>query len=181
MVLLFVLAVPAGAEGFRYSFVSASYSTADYDNLNADGDGLGVGVSLEISESFHVFGAYSGTDLDSGVDADGWNAGVGFHTPISEAMDVVVNLSYVSTEVTHPVFGKIENDGFAVGGGVRAAASEWIELNAGLTYADLDRGNDTSLEAGFLFSATDNFAIGVSGSWDDDVSVYSLNARLYFE
>lgn len=185
--LLFVLTMlifstMAGAQdGFSYSYISAAYSKADYDNLNVDGDGLGVGVSIEINENFHLFGGYTGLDLDSSVDADGWEAGVGFNTPISELMDVVVRLSYVSVEVKHPVFGKLDDDGFGLGVGLRAMASDKIELDAGVSYVDTDSGNDTALGAGFLFNATDNIAVGVSGSWDDDVSVWSLNGRIYFE
>ena len=96
-------------------------------------------------------------------------------------MDVVIRASYVSVEVDHPFFGRIDDDGFGLGAGVRVAASEKIELNLGLNYVDTDSSNDTALEAGFLFNATDAFAIGVSGSWDDDVNVWSLDGRLYFD
>ena len=60
-------------------------------------------------------------------------------------------------------------------------ASDKIELDAGVSYVDTDSGNDTALSAGFLFNVTDNIAVGVGGSWDDDVSVWSLNGRIYFE
>jgi len=179
--LLLASVASAQQDGFSYSYIQASYSRADYDNYNADGDGFGVGVSVAISDQFHLFGSYMGADLEDTVDADGWQAGVGFNTPISDAMDVVIRASYVSLEVSHPLFGSVDDDGFGLGAGVRVAASDKIELDLGLSYVDTDSGNDTSLDAGFLFNATDAFAIGVSGSWDDNVSVWSLNGRLYFD
>jgi len=182
-VLLLLLASVAAAQqdGFSYSYLTASYSRADYDDLNVDGDGFGLGVSVAITDQFHLFGSYVGADLEDTVDTDGWEAGIGFNTPISDAMDVVIRASYVTVEVNHPVFGKTDDDGFGLGAGVRVAASEKIELDLGLSYVDTDSGSDTALEAGFLFNATDAFAIGVSGSWDDDVNVWSLNGRLYFD
>jgi len=162
--------------GFSYSYLEASYSRADYDGFGGDADGFGIGASVAISDQFHLFGGYTGTELDNSVDADGWNAGVGFNTPISPNMDAVIRASYVSIEV-----GSFEDDGFAIGAGVRVAASEAIELDLGLSYVDTDSGNDTSVDAGFLFNFNDAFAVGVGGSWDDDVSVWSLNGRLYFD
>lgn len=164
------------AGGFSYSYLEASYSRADYDGFGGDADGFGIGASVAISDQFHLFGGYSGAELDNSVDADGWNVGVGFNTPISPNMDAVIRASYVSVEV-----GPFDDDGFAIGAGVRVAASDAIELDLGLSYVDTDSGNDTSVGAGFLFNLNDSFAVGVSGSWDDDVSVWSLNGRLYFE
>lgn len=181
--VVFLLAMSAGVaaqDGFDYSYITGSYSKADFDSFSADGDGFGVGVSLGVHENFHVFGAYSGLDLGSSVDASAWEAGVGFNTPISELMDVVVRVSLVSAEVDTP-FGSVDDDGYSVGAGLRVGANQWIELDFGAAYVDTDSGNETSLNAGFLYNATDNIAVGVSGSWDDDVTIWSLDGRLYFE
>jgi len=175
LLLLSSLAL-AQQDGFSYSYLQGSYSRADYDGFGGDADGFGIEASVAISEQFHLFGGYAGTELDNSVDADGWTAGVGFNTPLSESMDAVIRASYVSVEV-----GPFDDDGFAIGAGVRVAASEAIELDVGLSYVDTDSGNDTSVDAGFLFNINDSFAVGVSGNWDDDVSVWSLNGRLYFE
>ena len=175
ILLLSSLAI-AQQDGFSYSYLQASYHRADYDGFGGDADGFGIGASVAIAEQFHLFGGYTGTELDNGIDADGWQAGVGFNTPISPNMDAVVRASYVSVDV-----GPFDDDGFALGAGVRVAASEAIELELGLSYVDTDTGNDTSVEAGFLFNIDESFAVGVGGSWDDDVSVWSLNGRLYFD
>ena len=181
--VLVMLAGTAAAQinDFRYSFIQASYSKSDYDNLGIDGDGLGVSASFELTDNFHIFGGYAGADIESNADSDGWNAGVGLNVPLGRQMDVVARLSYQSTEIDVPVLGTVEDDGFGLGVGVRVGANESIELNLGLTYIDLDSGNETVFDAGFFFNFANDWAIGVSTSWDDDVSVLSLNGRLYFE
>ena len=165
---------------FDYTYLEASYNRADYDNFNADGDGLGLRVSYAFARNFHAFAGYAGQDVDSSVDADGWIAGVGLNQSLSQSLDVVVRLSYQTTEVNAPGIGPVDNDGYGIGAGVRVRANRWIELFGGLNYVDLDSGNETTLDAGFLFNINRAFAVGVSGQWDDDVSVLSLNGRLYF-
>lgn len=179
---LLVLSGTSFAQGnsFDYSFVQLSYSKADYDNLSADGDGLGIGASFAVADNFHIFGGYVGTDVDSSLDASGWNAGAGLNLPLSRLMDVVVQLSYQTTEVKLPNGTKVDDDGLGLSAGVRVGANEWIELYGGLTYLDLDSGNETVFDAGFLLNLSDAFAVGISSAWDDDVSVWSLDGRLYF-
>ena len=184
-ILLLLLVALTGAaeaqESFSYNWVQGSYSKTDYDSLGVDGDGLGLSVSVALNENFHVFGGYTGADIDSDVDTDGWNAGIGMNTSISELMDVIVQLSYRTTELDLPGIGSVENDGLGLGAGIRVGANDWIEIDAGLTYIDLDSGNETVFDAGFLYRVSDAFAVGISGTWDDDVEVWSIDARLYFD
>lgn len=182
VVLLLLVSGGSFAQGksFDYSFIQVSYSKADYDSLSADGDGLGIGASFAVSKNFHIFGGYAGTDVDSSFDAKGWNAGAGLNLPLSQLMDVVVRLSYQTTEANLPNGTKVDDDGLGLGAGVRVGANEWIEIYGGLTYIDLDSGNETVFDAGFMLNLSDAFAIGVSGAWDDDVSIWSLDGRLYF-
>lgn len=170
----------AQASKFDYTFAEASYSKADYDNLSSDGDGLGIGVSFAVSNNIHVFGGYAGTNIDSSLDASGWRAGAGLNMPISQLMDVLVQLAYQTTEVKLPNGSSLDDDGLGLRAGVRVGANDWIEVFGGLTYLDLDSGNETVFDAGFLLNLSDAFSVGVSGSWDDDVSVWSLDGRLYF-
>jgi hypothetical protein len=183
-VLLQAVSSPALAQrqrpSFDYTYLEASYSKVDYDNFNSDGDGLGLKASFALSSHFHVFGGYAGQDIDSSIDANGWIAGVGINQSLSRLLDVVVRVSYQTSEVDAPGIGPVDNDGYGIGAGVRVGANEWIELFGGLNYVDLDSGNETTLDAGFLLNISRAFAIGVSGQWDDDVSILSLNGRLYF-
>lgn len=172
--------VAVAQENFSYTYLQVSWTDVDSDNYGA-GDGLGVSVSYGLTPNFFLFGGYAGVDADSNVDASGWDAGIGLNTPISRTMDVVVKLSYQTTEINLAQGGSVDDDGLGFGAGIRVGANDWIEVHGGLTYVDLDSGNETIFDAGFLLNIGDAFAVGLSGSWDDEVSTWSLNGRLYFD
>lgn len=178
--VLLLSGVAAAQDDFSYTWLQASWSDVDSDAYGA-GDGLGLSASFELGPNFHIFGGYAGIDADSSADASGWNAGVGLNTPLSDLMDVVVRLSYQTNEIDFPLGGTVQNDGLGFGAGVRVGANEWIEVYGGLTYLDLDSGNETVFDAGFLLNIGDAFAVGVGGSWDDEVATWTLNGRLYFD
>ncbi|MDH5344907.1 MAG: porin family protein [Gammaproteobacteria bacterium] len=183
LLLVASASVSAQQSAHDYSFLQASYSKVDAGSSLDDGDGLGVSLSYGLTPNFHIFGGYLGIDTNSNVDAGGWRAGIGLNTPLSQQLDIVVRLSYQTTErpAPGPGGGSVDDDGLAFGAGVRAAVNNRIELYGGLNYIDLDSGNETVLDAGFLFSLNRAFALGVSTTWDDDVSAWSLDGRLYFE
>ena len=103
------------------------------------------------------------------------------HSNYAPVVDMIARVSYESVEIDVPGFGSADDSGFGLGLGLRFAASEQLELNAGINYVDLgDSGDDTGFEAGGLYSFTDAFALGLSGSWGDNVSAYSVTGRFYF-
>jgi hypothetical protein len=172
----------AFAEGFNYTYVQASYGTIDADDpvFVDDGDGLGLNGSFGITDNLNIVGSYQTIDFDAFGDADQWSIGLGVHTPITEMMDVVADVSYL--KIDGDVLGiPFDDDGFGLTVGVRANVTSLIEVNAGISYVDLDSGgDDTGFGAGVLFNVTDMIALGLAGSWDGDVSVYSLSGRVYF-
>jgi len=178
--VLLLSGVAIAQDDFSYTWLQISWADVDSDNFGT-GDGLGVSASFELTPNFHVFGGYTGIDADSDIDASGWDAGIGLNTPLSQNMDVVVRLGYQTTEIDLPQGGTVDNDGLGFGAGIRVGANEWIEVYGGLTYLDLDSGNETVFDAGFLLNIGDAFAAGVAGSWDDEVSTWTLNGRLYFD
>ncbi|HLT89544.1 MAG TPA: outer membrane beta-barrel protein [Woeseiaceae bacterium] len=184
---LLPLAGAALAENFDYSYVEGSYGRTDFDGLG-DGDGFGIGGSLALTDRFHVFAGYETGDVDVdvppfgevSVDFDGFEVGMGFNTPLSDTIDFVASLAYLSAELELEGVSADE-DGYGVNVGLRAMVSPALELNGGIGYADLGEGSgDTSFGAGFLYHFSDAFAAGVGGSWGDDVSSYALTARLSF-
>lgn len=173
------------AEDFDYSFLEGSYSQIDIDGLG-DGDGFGFGGSYAMTDRLHVFGGFESGEVDVdlgapfgsvGVDVDRIEAGIGFHTPLSDAVDLIASASYLSVDLS-----VIDDSGYEVGVGLRAMASPAIELAGGVSYADAGDiiDGETSFSAGFLYHFSDAFAAGVGGSWGDDMSSYALNGRFSF-
>jgi hypothetical protein len=177
--LAFSLNAVAQDGEFDYNYLQASYQKVDYD-FGGDGDGFGLDASFAISSNVHIFGGYAGQDIDSDFDTSAWRAGVGLNGSISRLMDIVVRLSYETQEIDVPNVGTQDNDGYGLSAGVRVGANHWIELYGNVSYVDRDSGSETGLDAGFLLNLGDAFAVGVSGYWDDDITSYALNGRLYF-
>jgi hypothetical protein len=182
--VVFALMATSGlafADGFNYTYVQASYGTVDIDNVSVDGDGLGLSGSFGITDNLNIVGGYQTADFDSLAEADEWSLGLGVHTPITEMMDVTAAVSYIDVEFDVLGIPVAEDDGFGLTVGLRANVSSLIEINAGVSYVDLsDSGDDTGFNGGVLFNFTEMFSLGLSGDWDDDVSVYSISGRLYF-
>jgi hypothetical protein len=86
----------AGAQGFDYNWLAVNYGMVDFDDVNVDGDGFGVDGSFAINEDFHVFGDYKLANLDFGVDATQFSAGIGYNTEMSPAVDAFARLSLTS-------------------------------------------------------------------------------------
>lgn len=183
IIFLLAFSTLAAADGFKYSFISANYGTIDFDDPTFDeGDGLGVGASIAVSDHFHLVGSYTVADLDLGLDATSWGAGIGYNTSISAMVDFVAQLTYEYVEIELPLgLGDADDDGFGALAGLRIAPIELIEINAFVDYVDLsDSGDNTGFGANVLINLTSNVALGVGGSWDDDATSYSASARVYF-
>ena len=178
---LLAFSATAGAQGFDYNWLSVGYGMVDFDDVNLDGDGFGIDGSYAINDDFHVFADYEMVDLDFGVDATTFSAGIGYNTEMSPTVDAFARLSYEYVEVDMPILGSDDDTGFGFGVGLRFAASPDVELNAGIDYVDYGSGgDDTALALGGLYSFTPSFALGLAGSWGSDVSSYSLSGRFYF-
>jgi len=176
VILLLALSASANAEDFDYTFLSAGYGIVNFDAANADGDGFNLGGSYAINSDYHVFFDYQSAGLDFGVDATTFDAGFAYNRGLSDQVDFVASLSYEYVE-----FGTSDDNGLGLGLGLRFAASDVLELNAGIKLIDLnDSGNDTEFSLSALYDINEQFSLGVSGDWTDDISTYSLTGRMYF-
>lgn len=183
LILLFLaLTASASAKEFDYNYLSLSYGIIEFDDTSFDGDGFGLGGSYAINEDFHVFAGYQAVGLDFGIDATSFGAGLGYHTSLTPVVDLVASVSYQYVDFDAPApFSGGDDNGFGLDLGLRFAASEELELNAGISYVDLsDSGDDTGFGVGGLYSFTDAFALGLSAAWSDDATSYALEGRFYF-
>lgn len=184
LMVLFAISASAHADDFGYNSVTASYGLIEFDDFDTDGNSLGINLSVEVGDSFFVFGSYGQAEIDGSngtADIDAYNLGVGFHMPLSDKMDLVASASYEYADTTVPGLGSDDDNGYGLGLGVRFAATEKIEIDGSVNFVDLsDGGNDTSLGAAFLYNFTSNFSLGAAGSWNDDSTAYSVGARFYF-
>ena len=181
VLLLLAFSAAANAEDFDYNYFSLSYGNVEFDDINVDGDGFGLAGSYVINEDFHVFAGYEAAGLDFGIDATTLGAGMGWHTGLSPVVDLVASVSYQYVELDAPGGGNADDSGLGLGVGLRFAASDNVELNAGINHVDLsDSGDNTGFALGGLYDFTDAFSLGFGGNWSDDSSAYTLSGRFYF-
>lgn len=182
---LLALSASATAQDFDYNYFSLGYQRVNLDdgNFDVDGDGIGLNGSIEIGESFTLFGGYGMAEFEEQgveVDADTLNIGIGWHTAVSDKVDFVAGLSYEYIELSAQG-SSFDDNGIGLGVGLRFEASDNIEINGGVDYVDYgDGGDDTTIGLGFLYGVSDSFDIGLNGEWGDDSSAYGINGRFYF-
>jgi hypothetical protein len=182
---LLAFSASVSAQGFDYNYFSVGYERLNLDDgfIDVDGDGFGLSGSFELNESFFIFAGYGMGEFEefgATVDIDTLNAGIGWHTSLSEKVDFVTGLSYEYVELSATGFGSADENGYGLGVGLRYQASDAIELNGGINYVDLGDGDDTGFGVGMLYGVTENIDIGLSADWGDDSSAYGINGRFYF-
>jgi opacity protein-like surface antigen len=170
----------AFADGFDYTFVEAGIVNTEIDvgPFDVDGDGFGVTGSYALTESLHLIGGYSDQDYDFGLDGHVFNVGGGFNTPLNPDLDFVAQLSYYDVEAAS-AFGNADDDGLGIGAGIRARPGTSVELDAGITYVDLD-DSDTVLNVGVRYYFSDTFAIAGGLADDDSGLSWSIGVRAEF-
>lgn len=120
--------------------------------FDVDGDGFAIGGSFEGGESWHVFGGYGSTNFDFGVDLNELVIGAGYHTAISDTVDFVGELAYVSVEVEVPAGFTVDDDGIGVSIGLRGMMSDVVELSGSINYVDPVGDGETSFDANAWFN-----------------------------
>jgi len=225
MGLVLASGVATAAEDLSYSYIEGDYILQDSDLLEDndftddflddtdDGDGYGVRGSFAVSEYLFLFGKYSSTESeftfrdDSGTvypqdeDVKTLKLGLGWHMPLTDAMDLVVTGAYTDIDYGDFNLGANENDdlnsrddlenalddlnddssdGFVVDAGVRAQALTWLEAGGGVRYVDVDSGDNTSVFGNLLFEMTQNFGINAEVDIGDNVNTYELGLRYSF-
>jgi hypothetical protein len=184
--LLAATTVFAQTSPLSYDYVGASLGTGDiYDD---DFSFYGVNASYAINDMFFVKGSYydGATDDDikfgpraGKVEQSGYDFGAGFHTPLNQALDLVVAASFVATEAE--VFGLSQDvDGYGVEGGLRLQATERLELNLLAAYLDQEDESETGYIASAFYFLTPAFSVGVVYTDNDAADTAAANVRFHF-
>jgi opacity protein-like surface antigen len=147
---------------------------------NVDGDGFEVAGSYELSERIFLFGEWQDHSLDQGVDGRVIEVGAGLAHDFSDKLDFVASLSFVDAEVKSGNF-TADDDGLALGGGIRSRVADSVEIDAGLKYVDFDNaGGDTGLSVGGRYYFKNSMAVGASADFNDNADTLRIGFRWEF-
>ena len=168
LLTLLVLPLASYADDFDYTFVDAGFVNTEVDvgPFNVDGDGIGIQGSFAIQDNLQIVASYTDIDYDFGVDGSVLTVGLGFNTGLNDNLDFVADISYVDAEVSSGL-ASADETGYEIGAGIRARTGQKVELEAGLSYIDLD-SSDTVLKVGGRYYFSDAFALSAGFSDNDD-------------
>ncbi|NJN50419.1 MAG: outer membrane beta-barrel protein [Gammaproteobacteria bacterium] len=171
------------ADGPQYTYVEGGYSWVDYDDLNADGDAFNIGGSIAATDMIHLFAGYQDGEVEVGsfdIDVSTMQLGAGLNVELSPTTDLVATAAWVRADLDANAFGSDDEDGYALGVGVRAMITPQFELNGGVSYVDIS-DDDTSLNIGAVYSFNETFALTGGASFGDNVTSYGIGVRAYFQ
>ena len=167
---------------FSYTNIDLGYVDLEFDvgPVNVDGDGFSVAGSYMVADSFFIGGEYVDVDFDFGVDGEILEIGGGYFHPMNDQLDFIATLHYVETEVSAgPI--SVDDDGLALGGGVRAALGADFELDAMLQYVNMDQGDsDTGVELRGRYHFSDKIAAWAQTDLGSDIETFRLGVRFNF-
>jgi hypothetical protein len=148
--------------------------------IDVDGDGFEIGGSYELSDKIHLFGSWQDQSLDFGIDGRSLEIGGGWSHSHSDKLDFVGTLSYVDAEVKLGSF-TADDDGLALGGGIRTRVGDSFEIDTGLKFVDFDEaGSDTGFSVGGRYYFNDSMALGASADFNDNADTLRLGFRWEF-
>jgi hypothetical protein len=164
----------------NYTNFEVSMLDVELDSVNVDGDGFALAGSYELNDKFHIFGEWQDQSLDFGIDGRSLELGGGYTHSFSDTLDFVGTLSYVDAEVKLGS-ATADDDGLAVGGGVRTRLSDSFELDAHLKLVDFDEsGSDTGYEIGGRYYFNDSMAVGARADFTDNADTLRVGFRWEF-
>lgn len=188
--LVIALLAPAIASAeMSYSFMQGSVGTGDVELFGSDFDttALSAGVSVAAHKNIALGASYVLFDVDVGSGASLESrvlmVGIVGHIPANDTVDLLLGASFGNAEVeasAGSVTDSIDDDVTQIVVGVRAKATDKVELEASAVHIETFDTSDEAFGVGARGYLTDKFSIGAGYSWDDESTTMSLNVRADF-
>ena len=181
-ILLLALAPAAAFAEMSYSNVELKYLDLSLSDgfFNENGTGFALDGSYALNSKVFLLGEWQDDSYDFGVSGRTYELGAGFHHAISSTVDFVGTLSYLDSKVSGGG-ASVSDNGFGLGGGIRARLAKEFELDAGLKYVDFDKGgSDTGLhvDGRWYFKKAMALSFGIDNT--DNVDVWHFGFRAEF-
>lgn len=183
-VLASTLLVPGLAMAeFSYSTIQFDFIDVEFDAGpgSIDGDGYRISGMYQMNPNAFLLGNIEDHDYGSGIDGEMFEFGAGYRYGLSSDLDFVATASYVNAEIGVGGLGSVDDDGLGLGGGVRARIAGSFQVEAMLTYVNMDNGgSDTGVDLLGRYYFNDRYAFTLATTFDDNVDTLSLGFRAEF-
>ena len=165
----------------RYSNFEVSFVDVELDGIaNVDGDAWQLAGSYELNSRLFLHGEWQDQSFDFGIDGTALEFGAGLRHALNPSLDLVGTLSYVDVELELAGV-TADDDGLALGGGIRSHVSDSFEIDAGLKWVDFDNsGSDTGIEVTGRYYFTDTLAVSFGTDMNDSADTLRVGFRAEF-
>lgn len=169
-------------DGISYSYLEADYLSTDFDRdtfggVKVDGDGFGIQGAVAFGNLLHGYVEYTDQDFDFDLSLKTWEVGLGAQWSVAPNVSLFGRLAYASADADI-----VDDDGYALQGGVRALVGTGFELEGAIHYTDLDDfGDNTTFRGMGRYWFTSNLALNVGVELDSDVKTWLVGVRYSFK
>lgn len=191
-----VVSTTASADAPRYDFADVLYqgiNDPSGSGLNSDHT-IGLDGSYAFTDNLVGLASYGHETADfnlggfSGtVSGNTYSAGLGYRIPLTDGIDLMPNLSYLSEHASATSTGfsnSTSNSGYDVGLQLRAMITSQFELDANVDHAT-PGSSSNEIGVAALYNFTSAFAVGVgyasAKSNGQNTSGWTLALRYYFK
>jgi len=175
----------AYANTFNYNYAQASYSFINDFDID---QGFKLSGSYDVAYNINVLGSYflsTSTADDKRIDnLDVYTLGVGYHSDISDATDVLAEIGLFNSNVD----GKIgatkfnrDNAGYTLSLGVRHKLQDNIELHARFDHRNSDDVTDNTFTLGSRYYFKSNWSVGAEFNTGADDGSESITGDLRWQ
>jgi len=185
LALLCLSGTYANANTFNYNYAQASYSFINDFDID---QGFKLSGSYDVAYNINVLGSYflsTSTADDKRIDnLDVYTLGVGYHSDISDATDVLAEIGLFNSNVD----GKIgatkfnrDNAGYTLSVGVRHKLQDNIELHARFDHRNSDDVTDNTFTLGSRYYFKSNWSVGAEFNTGADDGSESITGDLRWQ
>lgn len=186
----------ASADAPRYDYLDASYQTVN----DPSGSGFssdhayGLGVSYAFTDQFIGGASYAHESADltafgfkGTASGNVYSLGAAYRIPLTNSLDLLPNLSYVSVHSSASVAGfsaSTTDNGYDLGVELRAMVMDKLELDASVDHSS-PGSSSNGVGVAALYNFTPAFAVGLgygtSRADGQDTSAWTVAFRYYFK
>jgi len=182
------------AETPGYTFVSVEYSkfSSKIDGFSEvpEGNGVSFDLSLAVRPHIAIIAGYSTGSADvttSGttIDADIKSASLGIlvHLPINKTADFIIAVAFINgnAEVNrNGTFSDVDADGGVTTIGIRAMASDKLELSGFVHKKSIEESSKFSISLGAAYYMIESVSVDLAYLFDSDSDSLAFGVTKYF-